>query len=197
VVPPDHLMGRFRSALSACGGSSTVVSAQGLADAVAAVVGRQGLVLVGPGLESLAGSLLAKGVDARPGLSQRPGADETIFPEPDCATGFADAASAATCGLTTALMGIAESGTIVVDTSSGNAGLLSCLPPHHVAVLPARSILPSLADALEILAGKAAADGAGFVLISGPSRTSDIEMMSVLGVHGPLRLDVVIVREDA
>lgn len=195
-LTPDDLKGRFMAALAACGGSSAAVRADGLADAVAALVGAQARVLVGPGLPSLADDLLARGIDARPGVSGQPGGDVAI-PGADAAEAFADAAASATCGITAALLGIAASGTIAVDTREGNAGLLSCLPPHHIAILAERSIEPTLTDALAILAEGASPAGAGFVLISGPSRTSDIEMLSVLGVHGPLRLDVLIVSEEA
>jgi hypothetical protein len=184
------------TALAACGGSPAMVSAAGLADAVAALAGRQALVLVGPGLASLADDLVLRGIDARPGVSGRP-SDDGAGPRVYAAATFADAAATATCGVTAALLGIAASGTIAVDTGEGNAGLLSCLPPHHIAILAERSIERSLNDALDVLAEDASAEGAGFVLISGPSRTSDIEMLSVLGVHGPLRLDVLIVSEEA
>lgn len=193
-VAPDDLKGRFATALAACGGSSAVVSAGGLADAVAMLVGAQAVVLVGPALPSLAEELRARGVDARPGRSQPPDGGAV---EEASAAAFADAAATATCGVTATLLGIAASGTVAIEADSGNAGLLSCLPPHHIAVLAERSIEPTLTDALQILAEKASETDAGFVLISGPSRTSDIEMMSVLGVHGPLRLDVLIVRGEA
>jgi L-lactate utilization protein LutC len=195
-VPTDDLTATFMTALTTCGGSSAVVSREGLADAVAALVGGQGLVLVGPELGSLCRELLARGVDARPGSSGEPRVAATPSLAPTTAAAdFADAAARAACGVTGARLGIAASGTVAIDGRSGNAGLLSCLPPHHVAVLQERLIERDLADALGVLAGEASTGGAGFVLISGPSRTSDIEMMSVLGVHGPLRLDVLIVRE--
>jgi L-lactate utilization protein LutC len=196
-VPTDDLTGLFAAALAACGGSSTVVSAEGLADAVAAIAGSRGTVLVAPELGSLVEELRVRGLSAERGASggSDPAADLPLTPA--LAADFADTASRATCGVTGALLGIAASGTVAVDTRSGNAGLLSCLPPHHIVLLPERSIVPTLADALEILARESSAGGTCFVLISGPSRTSDIEMMSVLGVHGPLRLDVLVVREDA
>ena len=196
-MPTDDLTRRFTAALSACGGSSTIVPAEKLADTVAAIIGRQGTVLVAPELESLTGELRVRGLDATLGTSGESDHAGDPLPASEAAADFADAVSRATCGVTGALLGIAASGTVAVDTRSGNAGLLSCLPPHHIVVLPERSIQPTLADALGILARESAAGGAGFVLISGPSRTSDIEMMSVLGVHGPLRLDVIVVREDA
>jgi L-lactate utilization protein LutC len=196
-VSTDDLAGLFTTALSACGGLSTVVSAEGLADAVADIVGPEGIVLVDPELGSLAEELRVRGIDARSGSSRGSESDAALFPAPAAAAEFADTASRATCGITGALLGIAASGTVAIDTRSGNAGLLSCLPPHHIAVLLERSIEPTLTDALETLAQESSASGAGFVLTTGPSRTSDIEMMSVLGVHGPLRLDVVLIREDA
>ena len=192
----DDLTATFMTALSACGGSCFVVSPEGLADAVATIVGGPGPVLVGPELGSLERELLARGVDARPGCSGEPAPATAPSVAPTAAADFADAATRATCGITGALFGIAASGTVAIDSRSGNAGLLSCLPPHHIVVLSERLMERDLTAALGVLAREASDGGAGFVLISGPSRTSDIEMMSVLGVHGPLRLDVVVVRGE-
>ena len=195
-MPTDDLTALFMAALAACGGSCAVVSPEGLADAVAAVVGAPGIVLVGSELGSLRPELLARGIDARPGSSVEPAPAGASSPAPSAAADFAKAVVQANCAVTGALLGIAASGTVAIDSRGGNSGLLSCLPPHHIAVLSERLIERDLADALGVLAREASAAGAGFVLISGPSRTSDIEMMSVLGVHGPLKLDVLIVREE-
>jgi L-lactate utilization protein LutC len=195
-VPRDDLTEAFTCALGACGGFSTVVSARGLVDAVADIVGHEGVVLIGHDVVTLGEGLRRRGVDARLGASEQPPrATPLALPTADPAE-FSAMAPGATCAVTGALLGIAASGTVAIDARTGNAGLLSCLSPHHVVVLGERSIKRDLADALGILARETSTGGAGFVLITGPSRTSDIEMMSVLGVHGPLRLDVVIVRED-
>jgi LUD domain len=193
----DDLTQAFSNALGACGGFSTVVSARGLVDAVADVVGHEGVVLIGHDVVTLGESLRRRGVDARLGASERPTRATPLAPAVLGPTEFGALAPEATCAVTGALLGIAASGTVAIDARAGNAGLLSCLAPHHVVVLGERSIKSDLADALGILARESSTGGAGYVLITGPSRTSDIEMMSVLGVHGPLKLDVVIVREDA
>jgi L-lactate utilization protein LutC len=196
-VLAHELTGAFSDALRACGGFSTVVSPQGLADAVAEIVDHREIVLIGPDVAPLGDDLRGRGIDARSGSSEQLSGATPLAPAAADPAEFSAVVSRATCAVTGALLGIAASGTVAVDTRRGNAGLLSCLPPHHVVILRERSIESCLADALEVLAQQASAEGTGFVLITGPSRTSDIEMMSVLGVHGPLRLDVVVVREDA
>jgi hypothetical protein len=96
-------------------------------------------------------------------------------------------------GITPACAAIAESGTVIVGPGDGVEGLLAVLPHHHIVIAPADVIEPDLPAALARLAPDMAKAGSRLVFVSGPSRTSDIEVVPVLGVHGPLRLDVVIV----
>jgi L-lactate dehydrogenase complex protein LldG len=95
--------------------------------------------------------------------------------------------------LTGCALAIAETGTIVLDggARSGRRAL-TLVPDHHVCVVEAASIVAGVPDAVAALAG-AAAEGRPITLVSGPSATSDIELDRVEGVHGPRRLDVLVV----
>jgi L-lactate dehydrogenase complex protein LldG len=95
--------------------------------------------------------------------------------------------------LTGCALAIAETGTIVLDggARSGRRAL-TLVPDHHVCVVEAPSIVAGVPDAVAALA-EAAAEGRPITLVSGPSATSDIELERVEGVHGPRRLDVVVV----
>jgi L-lactate dehydrogenase complex protein LldG len=95
-------------------------------------------------------------------------------------------------GLTGALAGIAESGTIAVVSGPGRSRLASLLPPAHIAVLRAERLYPSL-DAFLASHPDIADAGSNLVLITGPSRTADIEMTLTRGVHGPGEIHVVLV----
>jgi len=92
-------------------------------------------------------------------------------------------------GLTLAAAGLADTGTIV---QPGHANLASLLPRRHFALLPARSLHPSLADWLASLQAKGLRSEPSWTLITGPSRTADIEMTLTIGVHGPAELLVVV-----
>ena len=94
-------------------------------------------------------------------------------------------------GVTGSIGAIADSGTIAVVSGPGRSRLASLLPPVHVAVLDARRIHASLADLLS--AHPTIVDeGSNFVLITGPSRTADIEMTLTTGVHGPGEVHVIL-----
>ena len=96
-------------------------------------------------------------------------------------------------GVTGALMGIADTGSLVLVGGPGSPLTASLLPEVHVAILKASTLVPSLPDALkrpEVL--KAAAG----VIISGPSRTADIEMTLTIGVHGPGELIVFLIDDS-
>jgi L-lactate dehydrogenase complex protein LldG len=96
--------------------------------------------------------------------------------------------------LTGCALAIAETGTIVLDGGelSGRRAL-TLVPDLHVCVVESDAIVPSVPDAVAALA-PAAREGRPLTLVSGPSATSDIELDRVEGVHGPRRLEVLVVQ---
>ncbi|HZL37882.1 MAG TPA: LUD domain-containing protein [Tepidisphaeraceae bacterium] len=86
-------------------------------------------------------------------------------------------------GITEADYAVAETGSLVIRHRREHGRLLSLVPFVHVAVLEPRLFVPDLIDLFERLAKDGA--GSGVTLISGPSKTADIEMNTVTGVHGP------------
>lgn len=93
-------------------------------------------------------------------------------------------------GLTGVLAGIAETGTLVVTAAEGQPLTASLLPEIHIAVMQAGNIHASLPDALNL---REVQEASSIALISGPSRTADIEMTLTIGVHGPRELHVLCV----
>jgi L-lactate dehydrogenase complex protein LldG len=88
------------------------------------------------------------------------------------------------------LAGIAETGSIVCASVEGRAVQASLVPPHHIALLRREKIHATLDD---FFAAVGAAPPTNITLITGPSRTADIELTLAIGVHGPGRLDVLVV----
>lgn len=102
------------------------------------------------------------------------------------------AAADAAVGVTASDYALAESGTLVLLSAPGRERCISLLPPEHVAVIRTGRVLADIDDLIPALAREGSADFRGLTLISGPSLTGDIEMVPVLGVHGPGRLFVLI-----
>lgn len=98
----------------------------------------------------------------------------------------------ADAGITDAQWGIAETGTVVLDDRRARARRASLLPPLHIAILDQRNLLPTLDD-LFLEPSVRTAPPHALTLITGPSRTADIELQLVVGVHGPRELLVVLV----
>ncbi len=94
-------------------------------------------------------------------------------------------------GVTDVWMAIAETGSLVVRGTEAHARALSLVPPVHVAVVERGQIVPDLIDAMQRI--KAEGTGSGVVMITGPSKTADIEMNLVTGVHGPGEVYVFVV----
>lgn len=91
----------------------------------------------------------------------------------------------AEAGLTGAIAGVAETGTLVVPAGRNQSQLASLLPPVHLVLLPASVIHQTMTDWLREGGEEAIAGASSLNLISGPSRTADIEMTLTIGVHGP------------
>jgi L-lactate dehydrogenase complex protein LldG len=95
-----------------------------------------------------------------------------------------------TAVLTGCAVAIAVTGTLILDAGPDQGRrLLTLVPDHHVCVLDAGQVVAGVPEALR----RIAAPTRPLTLVSGPSATSDIELNRVEGVHGPRRLDVVVV----
>jgi L-lactate dehydrogenase complex protein LldG len=86
-------------------------------------------------------------------------------------------------GVTDADYAVAETGTLAICHRPEHGRLLSLVPFVHVAIIEPRILVPDLIDLFEKI--KSQGTGSGVTLISGPSKTADIEMNTVTGVHGP------------
>lgn len=103
----------------------------------------------------------------------------------------------AQAGLTGADAAIAATGTLIVSTGPGKGRIPTVLAPTHIAVVTLDQIVPRLEDwvAQQRANGLASIrDRGNICFISGPSRTGDIEMQMILGVHGPGKVQVVVKR---
>ncbi len=100
----------------------------------------------------------------------------------------------ATCdvGITSTDYALADTGTLVMLSGPNEARMVSLLPPAHIAIVPRDRILTGL-DELFALLPHPAEQTSSMVLITGPSRTADIEQILVRGVHGPGQITVVVV----
>jgi L-lactate dehydrogenase complex protein LldG len=93
----------------------------------------------------------------------------------------------AEAGVTGAVAAIAETGTLLLVEGEGTPLAASLLPGTHIALLDSQQLCQTLNEALAL---PQALSAPAAVLISGPSRTADIEMSLTIGVHGPGRLQV-------
>ena len=99
-------------------------------------------------------------------------------------------------GVTWARFGIAETGTLVIDSTDEDLRLATMISEIHVALLPSESIVESAADIEEHLQAMMQTSGNYTAMITGPSRTADIERVLALGVHGPLQLYILTIGKD-
>ena len=102
-------------------------------------------------------------------------------------------------GLTGALAGLAATGSLVISSGPGTYRNTSLLPPVHIAVLRKEQLFPDLESwftterARNFLHMRHASN---IVIVTGPSRTADIAMELVMGMHGPRELHIVLVEGE-
>ncbi len=93
---------------------------------------------------------------------------------------------------------IAETGSLVVWAERAEPRSLTLLPPVHIVVAHRRQLIPDLFDLFDSVSKGAEADlPSCLTLITGPSKTGDIELRLVTGVHGPGELHVVLMDDSS
>jgi L-lactate dehydrogenase complex protein LldG len=100
-----------------------------------------------------------------------------------------DAAAAADLGVTSAIAGIAATGSLVLDAAVAGSRGTGLLPPIHFCVLPADRLVATPSDVLRRGPRPLPSNR---VLVTGPSRTGDIEQIITLGAHGPTALHIAL-----
>lgn len=105
----------------------------------------------------------------------------------------------AAIGVTFPIIGIAETATILQPSNSGSGRSIGLLPITHIAVLKKSTIVPRMTQSMAILKEMFHQNPEEFpsnlVHISGPSNTSDIELVRVVGVHGPINVTFILVED--
>lgn len=105
--------------------------------------------------------------------------------------------------VTPAFAGIAETGTLMLHSSSTTPTTLHFVPDHHLVVMKESQITGTLEDAFQRLRDKLGGPDKDHAenwprtvnFVTGPSRTADIEGVPVLGAHGPRRLHIVLIAD--
>lgn len=100
---------------------------------------------------------------------------------------------AAGIGISSTTLAVAETGSLAVASGAGSERVASLLPPVHVAIVAADQIVPDLFDLFAIMQDSASAMPSNWTLITGPSKTGDLELKLTTGVHGPGKWHVIAV----
>ena len=137
------------------------------------------------GKGSWCGTLLEKSWEEKPHPTD-------LIPWIEDVESFRDELFGINAGITTTMGGIAEAAALILWPSREEPRLLSLVPPVHIALVKATEILTSFPEAIKKLdwAKKAPTNS---LLISGPSKTADIELILQFGVHGPTDLIVFVI----
>ena len=94
------------------------------------------------------------------------------------------------CGVSDVYAAVAETGSLVIKNSPEHGRALSLVPAVHVAIVEPKNLVADLVDLFE----KLGRDGGGATIVTGPSKTADIEMDLVVGVHGPGKVQIFLLR---
>lgn len=189
ALAPAELVETFRSeAKQADARVITATSTDELRELIAGCIERAGAEELVRADSPLLGSLELESSGVRVHTASAP-VDE------DARAELRAAVARAGLGLTEADYGIAESGTLALLHRPGHGRALSLLPPCHVALLRTRDLVADLPELFARLARSGERLPSALTLVTGPSRTADIEFKVTLGVHGPRELCVVLLED--
>jgi L-lactate dehydrogenase complex protein LldG len=107
------------------------------------------------------------------------------------------AVDADSVGVTGCFCAIAETGTLLLLSGPDTPASVSLLPETHIAVVRAERIVATMEDAFALLRAERGDLPRSLNMISGPSRTGDIEQTIVLGAHGPCRVHIILIGDNA
>jgi L-lactate dehydrogenase complex protein LldF len=169
-TPKINLVGRFTEELLALNGHVVICKEADLTGKVIAL-------------------LRERQIDRAQTWDQIPGLEEATLAEASISVQH-EVDESIKAGITGALAGIAETGTLVIPGGEGQPLTASLLPEIHIAVLRTSDIEESLEKVME---RRKLEVYPATVLVSGPSRTADIEMTLTIGVHGPGELHVFLI----
>ena len=129
------------------------------------------------------------------------GEDQATFYQWDATKGREaniEVAKDSNIGITFPIMGIAETATVIQPSTEESGRSLGLLPLTHISILREDTIYPRMTQTMAELAKIYRNDPAKFptnvVHISGPSNTADIELVRVVGVHGPINVTFILVK---
>ena len=97
-------------------------------------------------------------------------------------------------GVTGCFCAIAETGSLMLLSGPGTPASTALLPETHIAIVPVARIVPDLEAAFALMRAERGELPRATNIISGPSRTAEIEQNLVLGAHGPYRVHVILVQ---
>jgi L-lactate utilization protein LutC len=176
TVDPDDLLGSFVRTVEDTGAHCHVVAGQVPPELLDTLVdeldGRDVVVSDEPEAAAVGRQLTERGVTVQ---------------EPTPAH-----AARAGLGVTSARAGIAATGSLVLDSRRMGSRSACLLPPVHLCVLGVNNLLRTPGDALRGVGSGSDALPSSLVLVTGPSRTGDIEQLITMGAHGPTALHVVL-----
>lgn len=176
----DDLADQFETALTAVHGE--VIRADGLDEAVSAL----GELIEGMGVKTAVAN------------NEAPLSElnlPTTFPDIDwhiveqTPDNLREFCVSADVGISSGDAGLAETGSIVISSGPGKSRLATLLPPVHVVLLPTSKLT---SDIFTWTAAGQTNPPSNITLVSGPSKTADIEQTMAIGVHGPKRFIVIL-----
>jgi L-lactate dehydrogenase complex protein LldG len=115
----------------------------------------------------------------------------TVLTDPILGNSTRTDQASAEIGVTGCDAAIAETASLVLFSAPGRSRAVSLLPPFHVAIVERAALHFSMAEVFETYRERLR-DSASCTLITGPSRTADIELTLTLGIHGPGRVAVIV-----